>query len=69
MWRKKQRKEEKKGGKRPILVYNNMKSRRWSWLELLRLRGVHELSAHLSNNTDHTQELQPINFFAPFNSR
>lgn len=60
-------KTKKRGQKEEnVQYYNNMKS---SWLELLRLRGVHELSAHLSNNTDHTQELQPINFFAPFNSR
>lgn len=63
-------KTKKRGQKEEnVQYYNNMKSRRRSWLELLRLRGVHELSAHLSNNTDHTQELQPINFFAPFNSR
>lgn len=63
-------KTKKRGQKEEnVQYYNNMKSRRRSWLELLRFRGVHELSAHLSNNTDHTQELQPINFFAPFNSR
>lgn len=63
-------KTKKRGQKEEnVQYYNNMKSRRRRWLELLRLRGVHELSAHLSNNTDHTQELQPINFFAPFNSR